>query len=71
MSYDVSLLKLSVVLDNPVIEIFAGNPQFQPAILTPGITYLTVAGWGNMEVHSDSNHASNWPDYLQHVTVPR
>ena len=71
MSYDVALLKLAVVVDNPVIELFVGNVANQANAFTPGVDILTVAGWGNMELYEhDSGHPANWPDYLQHVDVP-
>ena len=62
MSYDVALLKLETPVINPVVELYDGSDA---SAMVPGVTEVTVAGWGNMQVHPDEQHASNWPDLLQ------
>ncbi|GMI14734.1 hypothetical protein TrLO_g4315 [Triparma laevis f. longispina] len=61
MSYDVALVKLAEPVDNPFIDLFSG---IESDIFNPGVSFATIAGWGNMEV------APFWPEHLQHVTVP-
>ncbi len=66
MSYDVALVKLETPIFGPVIELDDG---LNPFVMTPG-SNVTVAGWGNKQVHPDDDHWSNWPSLLHHVTYP-
>jgi len=61
MSYDVALVKMSEPVNNPIIDLFSG---VEADIFNPGVSFASIAGWGNMEV------APFWPEHLQHVTVP-